>query len=164
MARTLATLFLAAIAAFATGCASYSGAGLTPGTATEGDVRQAMGAPSNVLDNRDGGRRLVYPRGPLGTATFMADIGADGRLTAIRQVLNDDVFYRIQPGMTQDEVLYTIGPPGQTMGFPRTGNYAWDYRFVDTWGYVAIFSVTFDRNGIVVSKISQRIERDKGFR
>ena len=46
-------------------------------------------------------------------------------------------------------------------GISLSGNYAWDYRFVDTWGYTAIFSVTFDRTGIVVSKISQRIERDK---
>ena len=161
MARFLILLIASALVA---ACASYSGSGLQPGVATEAQVREVMGAPVQVLEGHDGTRRMVYPRGPLGTATYMADLGADGRLLGIHQVLQDDVFYRIQPGMTEADVLYTIGPPGQTMGFPRTGNYAWDYRFVDTWGYVAIFSVTFTREGIVVSKISQRIERDRGTR
>jgi hypothetical protein len=145
-------------------CASYSGSSLQPGVATEAQVRESMGAPAMEFANPDGSRQLVFPRGPLGTATFMADVGRDGKLIGIRQVLNDDVFYRIQPGQTEEEVLRTIGPPGQTMGFPLSGNYAWDYRFTDTWGYVAIFSVTFNRDRIVVSKISQRIERDKGMR
>ena len=155
----IATLVLALA-----GCASYGGAGLQPGVSTDAQVRESMGKPALEFTNPDGTRQLVYPRGPLGTQTFMADIAGDGRLLGIRQVLNDDVFYRIQPGQTEDDVLRLIGPPGQTMGFPISGNHAWDYRFVDTWGYVAIFSVTFDRQGVVVSKISQRIERDKGFR
>jgi outer membrane protein assembly factor BamE (lipoprotein component of BamABCDE complex) len=158
MLRIVASMLLAASLA---ACVSYSGAGLMPGSATEAQVREGMGKPALEFANPDGTRRLAYPRGPLGTQTYMADIGTDGRLLAIRQVLNDDVFYRIQPGMTRDDVLRTIGPPGDTMGFPLSGNYAWDYRFVDTWGYVAIFSVTFNREGLVVSKISQRIDRDK---
>ena len=52
--------------------------------------------------------------------------------------------------------------PGETMAFPRNNTHAWDYRFVDTWGYRSIFSVTFNAQDIVVSKIAQRIEREKG--
>ncbi len=144
-------------------CASYQGYGLKPGVATDAEVRKAMGPPAVQFANPDGSRDLAYPRGPLGTQTFMVHVGADGKLRAIEQVLDDDHFFHIQPGMTKDEVLHRIGPPGETMGFSRSGNFAWDYRFTDTWGYLAIFSVTFDRDGVVVSKFTHRIERnDRG--
>lgn len=151
-------------ACIAAGCASYGGSGLRPGVSTEGEVRAVMGAPAMEFATEDNGRRLVYPRGPLGTQTFMADVGGNGVLRTVQPVLNDDTFYRIQPGLTREQVLRMIGPPGDTMAFSRTGHQAWDYRYVDTWGYQAIFSVTFDRDGIVVSKITQRIERDRGLR
>ena len=160
----LAALALCLTLAVLAGCASYSGHGLAPGVATEAEVRATMGAPAAEFAREDGGRTLAYPRGPLGTQTYMADLGRDGRLVAIRPVLGDDSFWRIQPGMTRDDVLRMIGPPGQTMAFSLSDTYAWDYRYVDTWGYLAIFSVTFDRRDIVVSKFTQRIERDKGFR
>jgi len=48
------------------------------------------------------------------------------------------------------------------MQFSLSGNTAWDYRFIDTWGYLAVFSVTFDPNGIVVSKISRRLQERQG--
>ena len=159
-----AAAILTLLAAVIAGCAAYSGAGLQPGVATEAQVRQTMGNPAMEFAQPDGGKRLVYPKGPLGTQTYMADVGGDGRMLAVRQVLSDDVFWSIQPGLTEQDVLRMIGPPGQTMGFPLSGNYAWDYRYTDTWGYLAIFSVTFNPSGIVVSKITQRIERDKGFR
>jgi hypothetical protein len=159
MARAFSLLLLAVAAV---GCASYSGHGLKPGVATEADVVNAMGPPALQFDSADGSSRLAYPRGPLGTRTFMVDLGADRKLQAISQVLDDDTFHRIQPGLTKDQVVRMIGPPGDTMFFPRLSHTAWDYRFTDTWGYLAIFSVTFDRDGIVVSKISQRIERDRG--
>ena len=47
------------------------------------------------------------------------------------------------------------------MAFGLSHTDSWEYRYMDTWGYLAIFSVTFDRNGIVVSKFSRRLDRDK---
>ena len=145
------------------GCAAYDGSSLRAGVSTEDEIRGTMGPPALVLPNADGSRLLAYPRGPLGTQTFMVDLGQDGKLRQIRRVLNDDTFHHIQPGLTQDEVLRMIGPPSETGEFPRLGQVAWDYRFVDTWGYTAIFSVMFDRKGIVVSKFTRRLEREHGF-
>ncbi len=54
-----------------------------------------------------------------------------------------------------------IGPPGETWEFPRMQQVAWDYRFVDTWGYTAVFSVMFNPEGIVVGKFTRRIERER---
>ena len=156
--------FLLALACTAAGCAAYDGRGLRPGVSTEAEVRSLMGPPAVEFTESDGSRRLIYPRGPLGTRTYVAEVGPDRNLRSVTQVLDDDTFYRIQPGQTRDDVLRLIGPPGDTMAFPLSGNYAWDYRYTDTWGYLAVFSVTFDRGGTVVSKITQRIERDRGMR
>jgi hypothetical protein len=148
----------------AAGCASYDGRGLNPGASSEAEVRGLMGAPALELATHDGGKRLAYPKGPLGTQTFMVDIGRDGLMQDNRQVLNDDVFNGIRPGQTREDILYRIGPPGETMEFARTRNIAWDYRYVDTWGYLAVFSVTFDPNGVVVSKFTRRLQERTGNR
>lgn len=151
-----------AVALLAAGCASYGGSSLVPGKSTEGEVRGVMGSPALAFDHGDGSKRLLYPRGPLGVETYAVEIGPDGRMTSVRNVLNDDTFYQIRPGLTRDEILRLIGPPGDTMAFPRMRQYAWDYRFVDTWGYRAILSVTFNDQDVVVSKFTHRIERERG--
>ena len=70
---------------------------------------------------------------------------------------------KIRRGTTRDEVLRLIGPPHPTevMAFERMGQVAWTYRFRDLWGYNAKYSITFDRDWVVVSTISNRIEREK---
>jgi len=150
---------LALAAAFLlSACASYSGYGLHPGSSTVEDVRRTMGKPAAEFEDSSGGRELFYPHGPLGTQTFVAHVDAGGTLRGIEQVLDDDHFYAIREGETRDQVLRTIGPPGDSMRFDN-GTYAWIWRFKDTWGYLSDFNVTFDRNNIVVAKIAIRVER-----
>lgn len=146
----------------AAGCASYDGNALRPGVSTEAQVRGLMGQPAAEFASGDGSRRLAYPHGPMGTQTYMADVGPDGRVQGVRQVLNDDTFHQVRTGMTRDDILRLIGPPGDTMAFARLRQTSWEWRYVDTWGYRAIFSVNFDESGVVVSKFSQRLERDRG--
>lgn len=156
MRAPISLLFAACLA----GCAA--GPGLVPGASTEAEVRAALGRPAAEFPHDDGSRTLAYPYGPMGTQTYMADIGPDGRVRAIRQALNDETFQRISAGMSREEVLRLIGPPGETMRFPRLRQEAWEWRFVDTWGYEALFSVNFDDRGIAVSKFTRRIERERG--
>jgi hypothetical protein len=155
-------LLLATLAAALCGCAAYDGFTLRAG-ASEAEVRGVMGTPAMEFRDADGSKELVYPRGPMGRQTFVAEVGSDGRLRAVRGVLTDDTFNRIQPGMTQDEILRMIGPPRDTERFARLDQTAWDWKYTDTWGYPSIFSVMFDREGRVVSKFSRRIEREKFF-
>jgi hypothetical protein len=153
--KILTPLIALALAA----CASYSGYGLRPGSATEADVVKVMGKPAMDFTTAGGAHNLVFPRGPLGTQTFIAHLDSRGTLESIEPVLNEEHFYRIQPGMTRDQVLRMIGPPGETMDFgPRTGNVAYTYRFMDGWGYLSDFSVTFGPDWIVRSKIAIRID------
>jgi len=141
------------------GCAAYDGSSLRPGTSTEAEMRSVMGNPAMERRDPDGMRHYYYPRGPLGNQTFIADVGTDGVVREIRGVLSDDTFNRIRPGLSGEEVLRMIGPPRETAYFERLGQTAWDYKFQDTWGYPAIFSVMLDRNDVVVGKTTRRLER-----
>ena len=143
----------------AAACASYSGAGLQPGVSSVQEVHRLMGPPALELPNPDGSRQLAYPRGPLGTETYMVHVGRDGLVQGVEQVLRDERFYRIVPGITRDDVLRLIGPPSEVMDFPRLQQVAWEYRYQDTWGYIAFLSVMIDREGKVVGRTTRRIDR-----
>lgn len=153
---------VALLALLVASCAAYDGHTLKPGVSTEAQLRGLMGEPAAEFPAPDGTRVLAFPRGPLGTQTYLASVGSNGVLIGVRPVLNDDTFYQVQAGMTRDDILRLIGPPGETMAFSRLRQVAWDYRYVDTWGYQAIFSVSFDERGIVVSKFTRRIDRERG--
>ena len=71
---------------------------------------------------------------------------------------SDEQFSHIQRGMTRDDVQRLIGPPDETMRFPRSDTQAWDYPYWDSWGTFAIFSVTFGADGQVSSTFSRRID------
>jgi hypothetical protein len=151
---------LAAAAFVLAGCAS-SGYGLRPGASTEDDVRRTMGTPAMVFDNRDGTRELIYPRGPMGNETFIARVAHGGTLQSIDQVLNDGNFDMIEPGLTEDDILRRLGPPRDGMAYPLSRTHSWDWKYMDLWGYPALFSVTFNDRGIVVSKFKERLEQDR---
>jgi len=125
---------------------------------SEADLRSSLGAPKAEYANRDGSRTLAYPTGPLGSETHMAEVSPSGTVTAVRQVLVEETFNRVNVGMKSDEVLRLIGPAGETMNFPRQGEVSWQYAFVDAWGYPAHFFVNL-RDGVVVSKFTRRAER-----
>lgn len=152
------SLYAVAILFAAAGCASYDGRTLQAG-ASEVEVKGLMGAPAMEVAGGEGVTRLVYPKGPLGTQTFMADLGPDHRLISVRNVLTDDVFDRMRAGITEKDVLAAIGPPNRTMAFSLSRTHAWEYRYLDAWGYLAEFSTTFDADGVMVSKLKRRLER-----
>ena len=64
---------------------------------------------------------------------------------------------QIQQGMTREQVQGILGSPDETMVFDNTRTVAWDYRYTDTWGFMAMFSVTFGSDWRVVSTFSRRL-------
>ena len=148
----LGLTFLALLA----GCASYSGRGLKPGIASETEVKNVMGEPAATWE-MPVGSVWAYPRGPLGLETFLVRFNESGKLVLIEQVLDDERFAQIIPGMTQDDVLHLIGPSVQIkVTYPRTDTTSWDYRYRDDWSNSALFSVIFDQAGLVKGTFKQR--------
>ena len=151
----------AAIAAalLVSACASYSGRGLEPGVATLADVVATMGEPAMRWRDEDGRVQLAYPRGPMGTQTFMAFIGADGRLERIEGVLDTRHFARIEAGKTDKAaVLRLLGPsqPQWTVYYEARDELAWEWRICDDWWTLAFFGVLFDGTTGVVRSTYQR--------
>ena len=85
-----------------------------------------------------------------------ACLGGCATIRAPETERNDPAFARVELGMTQPEVRRLLGEPDSTMPFSLSKTLAWDYAYQDTWGYFAVFSVTFDSGGRAVSKIAWR--------
>ena len=132
----LLTLLLAA-------CASYSGSGLKPGEAQLEDVLRVMGEPAMQWQDPDGSRQLAYTRGYY---TYMVNIGPDGKLQRIENVMDKKYFSRIHPDMTKDQVLRILGPsylPG-TAYFKARDELVWEWLFFTDFNIRARFDVLFD--------------------
>ena len=124
-------------------CASYSGTGLNPGESRVEDVLRIMGDPAMRWQEPDGSQQLAYPRG---IHTFMVQIGADGKMQRIENVMHMKTFARISPGMTKNKVLRILGPsePSGTAYFKARNELVWEWRYCDEWNEPARFDVLFD--------------------
>jgi hypothetical protein len=145
--RPWSAILLAAL--LAAGCASFGS--LKPGT-PEQQVQDRVGAPAEVWKSSGGGETWEYPLGPSGRQTYMVDIGPERSVIAVRQVLSDESFSRVQPGMPRDEVRRLLGRPAQVVTFPRKNEEVW------TWRYLAhatpmLFHVGFDTSSGTVRTI-----------
>jgi hypothetical protein len=128
---------------------------------SEAELRGALGPPLGEYANADGSRTLAYSPGVYSGQTYLAEVDPSGAVRGVRQALVEESFQQIEPGMTRDEVLRLLGPPVDSMTFPRKQEVSWEYRFMDTWGYRALFYVNFDPRWVVVSKFTRRIENDR---
>ena len=136
-------------AALVSGCASYSGNGLIPGTSTAADVEALMGRPAERAAKPGGGSVLFYPRGPAGRETYAVSIGADGKVQAVEQRLTDANIAKLVLGTTTaKEVRELFGPPSLTTHFWRLQRDVWDYP-MDTFAAPYVLYVQFSPDGVV---------------
>ena len=135
------------------GCASYSGSGLKPGTATVADVESSMGVPGMVWKNSQGQVvQLAYPRGPAGYVTFMVFFDAAGKMQKIVQVLNEKYFAQVQIGSTQEQVLKILGPYRDTNVFSARDELDWNYGYCSQNLQRMAYSVMFDTKTLLVTR------------
>ena len=126
---------------------------LEEGIASEADVRMKFGDPERVWDGENGAKVFEYNRQPEGTKNYMITIGADGKMSALRQVLTPATFARIRPGMMMEEVRKMLGKPMKITPFERNGVWHYDWRYSDgpNESDQKIFTVVFDSGMRVVS-------------
>lgn len=144
--KHLATVAVMALAALAgSGCDPQRISELEEGLSTELDVRDRFGVPDHVWDEGAGARTFEYNRQPAGLRNYMITIGADGKMSALRQVLTPENFARISPGMGMDEVRRRLGKPAKVTPYALSGETHHDWRFLEPPNTVMLFTVVTDR-------------------
>lgn len=90
---------------------------LEESVSTEVQVRKEFGEPRTITVEADGSRTFDYPRQPEGWTNYVIKIGADGKVTSIRQLLTPDNFAKVTPGLTQLEVQAILGRPAKMVPY-----------------------------------------------
>ena len=126
---------------------------LKEGVASEADVVREFGQPEKIWDGADGARIFEYNRQPAGTKNYMITIGADGKMSALRQVLTPANFAKIQPGMMLEDVRKRLGKPMKVSRFELQGTWHYDWRYMDgpNESDKKIFTVVFNNDLRVLS-------------
>jgi outer membrane protein assembly factor BamE (lipoprotein component of BamABCDE complex) len=123
-------IWLAGAALLLAACDPQRISELEEGVSTEADVRARFGTPENIWDEPGGARTFEYNRNPAGHQNYMITIGPDGKMTALRQVLNPTTFARVQPGMSMEEVRRMLGKPARKTPYALKKEEAWDWRYL----------------------------------
>lgn len=123
---------------------------LKEGVSTEADVRDRFGAPENVWDEPGGAHTLEYNRQPAGQVNYMITIGADGHMTALRQVLTPENFARVQPGMGMDAVRRLLGKPAKVTPYELKRETHADWRFLEAPNQAKVFTVVYGADHAVL--------------
>ena len=123
---------------------------LKEGVSTEADVRDRFGAPENVWDEPGGARTFEYNRQPAGQVNYMITIGADGRMSALRQVLTPENFARVQPGQRMDEVRRLLGKPAKATPYPLKNETHVDWRYLEAPNQAKVFTVVHGPDHVVL--------------
>jgi hypothetical protein len=156
----LTVVALAAALFTLAGCDQQRIAKLEEGVATEADVRREFGEPKAVFNQPDGGRVFEYPRQPEGQTNYFITIGADGKMSALRQVLKPAEFAKVAAGMDKSEVRKLLGRPARTQRFDlKPDEEHWEWRWLDGQ-QSKLFNVTFDKDGKVASSAMSDDMRD----
>ena len=125
------------------GCDPQRISELEEGVATEADVRAKFGEPEKVWDGPGGARVFEYNRQPQGQVIYMITIGADGKMSALRQVLTPQNFALVLPGMTMEQVRKMLGKPMKVTPMALKQEVAYDWRFMEPSNTSKVFTVTF---------------------
>ncbi len=120
---------LLALTVVLSGCAGYGPTQEFIGLTRNATIAR-LGTPDPMPADLDSARRLDFPRGPAGKHTYAVYFDAQGIVTDYRQLLTDENFAKIVPGLDESAVVDLIGVSRITFGLARNRGYVWNYRYV----------------------------------
>lgn len=143
------------------GCDPQRIAELEEGVSTEADVRTQFGEPEKIWEGMLDGKAVKifeYNRQPAGHRNYMISIDPDGKMAALRQVLNAVSFAKVTPGMPMEDVRKMLGKPMKITPYALKNETHYDWRWLDgsNPSDSKIFTVVFDADLRVVSSASAR--------
>jgi outer membrane protein assembly factor BamE (lipoprotein component of BamABCDE complex) len=156
MFNRLGCLLLGAV--LLTACDQRAISELEEGVSTEADVREKFGPPEAVWDGSDGAQIYEYNRQPEGYQNYQITIGPDGKMAALRQVLNPRTFAEIKPGMAMEDVRKLLGKPMKVTEYTlkKEVHYDWRWRDGPNESDSQVFTVIFSPDLRVISTGSVR--------
>ena len=154
-----ATLATALASALLPACDAVNLPQIQPGVTTASEVLARMGEPGYRHWNDDGTATWEYSRQPAGVHCYMVSFDRQQVVARLEQVLADDYFARVRPGMSKDEIRRLLGAPGSRTVFDNLGEEIWEWRIASILpGEENFFMVHFDRGHGAVKKSSRRVE------
>lgn len=147
--RLFTGLLSGLLAAILPACDSVNLDQLKPGVTTMAETRAIMGPPAMEWHDVDGSATWEYTRMPYGIVNYMVDFGPDRVMRAVRQVLTEENFAKVRPGMTRDQIRRLLGQPVQEQYFALKREYVWNWKTKSDGSYDYFFDVYFDENGHV---------------
>jgi hypothetical protein len=138
MSRTL----VAVCGALLVGCAADVHRAVAPGMA-DTEVGARVGKPTAMGRLPDGSEYWDYSRQPY--YTDRVSFGPDHRVREVRNLLTQQNFENLRPGMTLDEVTAVVGPAFRWDDYANRTR-VWTYRYQDT-GIWKLLHVTMDADG-----------------
>ena len=140
---------LVALVVCLVGCDPQRISELEEGVSTEADVRARFGEPAAIWDG-PGGRVFEYDRQPQGQKNYMITIGADGKMSALRQVLTPQNFAKVQPGMMMEDLRKLLGKPAKVTPYALKRETEWEWRWVQPPNSAMVFTATLNDDQRVV--------------
>ena len=102
--------------------------------ATRSEIESRLGQPTRVYALADG-TRLQYSRQPAGQQVYNLDMGADGRLRQVQQVVVARWMQRIEADRwSQGDALQNLGRPALIERVASWDGDIWTYRFEEANG------------------------------
>jgi outer membrane protein assembly factor BamE (lipoprotein component of BamABCDE complex) len=146
--RNLRLLFLAvSLTLGLAACDFIAEKKLKVGESTIEDVRKLMGKPEMIWEEKDGSQTHEYARSPEGHQTYMVMIGADGKYKGMKNILVNDEFQKVRPGMTRDDIRRLLGKPTEIVTFKLKSEEVWSWRHMNEQHKSEMFNVHFDLDG-----------------
>ena len=122
---------------------------MEPGT-PRAEIEQRLGAPTAVIALADG-QRLQYSRQPSGQEVYNLDLGPDGRLRRVEQVM-DAAWLQQNIAVdrwTRDDALRHLGRPALVERVMSFEGDVWTYRYLEAFSLARLVHIHIDPQGTV---------------
>lgn len=126
--RISCAAFAVIVAANITACSTYGPSKRFIGMPRQ-QVITELGPPRPAPAQLEEAPRLDFPRGPYGKHTYAVFFDESGRVTGFRQLLTEENFRSITPGLNVSQVIERIGVATDTFLIGRSRGYVWNYRY-----------------------------------
>ncbi len=160
--RIVAGAGLVATVLLLAACAQVSS--VPPGTPVA-DVIRKFGRPVVTCAQADGSRRMIWTQQPQGESAFALTVGADQRVGAAEQLLDDNHFSILSNGQawTPEKIRCQFGPPANVTesGMGSSRQWMWGYRYMQPANFAAMMYIYMGGDGRMMTRYESLPDPDR---